>query len=289
MLNEEPKQMNLLTKESSTDIIQLAGKGLGEVIKIAEFFQASELIPNSFRGKPADIVLAWQTGAELGLSPTQSLKGIAVINGKTTIYGDTAMALVRGSRACEYVKESFDKSNMTATCTSKRRGEDHENTTTFSMEDAKTAKLWGKTGPWSQYPNRMLQMRARAFNLRDTFADLLSGMDIYEDVQDIGSIKEVGPSAKVNSLKSLLGDVEVPAAAVQEAPKEAPQDKPMEGELLDPVDPEAMEQSIAEARTGQALAELIPHLAQIDEGTTKDRLRRLWQTADRALKDDGKE
>ena len=287
-------QQQSMELSTSKDIIQLTGKGLGEVIKIAEFFQGSELVPTSFRNKPADIVLAWQTGAELGLSPTQSLKGIAVINGKTAIYGDTAMSLVRGARVCEFVKETFDKDTMTATCVTKRRDEEHENTTTFSMDNAKTAKLWGKTGPWTQYPERMLKMRARAFNLRDTFADLLSGIDIYEDIQDIGSIKEVGPTRteKVTQLRDLLGDTPTAAPvveAVQEAPQEAPQDKPMEGELLDPVDPEALRQSIAECTTQKELAELIPTLAQIDEGSTKDAIRLVWQTANRALQDENEE
>ena len=42
----------------------------------------------------------------------------------------------------------------------------------------------GKQGPWTQYPKRMRQMRARAFALRDVFADILKGMPIAEELQD---------------------------------------------------------------------------------------------------------
>ena len=57
-------------------------------------------------------------------------------------------------------------------------------TRTFSAEDAKRAGLAGKSGPWTQYPDRMMQLRARAFALRDTFADKLRGINVREEVQD---------------------------------------------------------------------------------------------------------
>ena len=57
--------------------------------------------------------------------------------------------------------------------------------TTFSEQDAKVAGLWGKSGPWKQYPKRMLQMRARGFNLRDNFADILGGLITAEEARDM--------------------------------------------------------------------------------------------------------
>jgi hypothetical protein len=44
----------------------------------------------------------------------------------------------------------------------------------LSVADAK-GRLWTRKGPWEHYPQRMLQMRARAFALRDGFADVLRG------------------------------------------------------------------------------------------------------------------
>ena len=54
----------------------------------------------------------------------------------------------------------------------------------FSVEDAKRAGLWGKTGPWQAYPKRMMQMRARGFALRDAFADVLKGLMTVEEAWD---------------------------------------------------------------------------------------------------------
>jgi hypothetical protein len=52
------------------------------------------------------------------------------------------------------------------------------------VADAKKAGLWGKAGPWSLYPSRMLSLRSRGFALRNTFADALRGLITAEEAQD---------------------------------------------------------------------------------------------------------
>jgi hypothetical protein len=146
----------------------------------------SEFPPKDFRGKPESCLLAIQHGSEVGLSPMQSLQSIAVINGRPTIWGDAALALVQSSPVCEYVKEYIEGQgdSLTAVCEAKRRGYPAPTVSRFSMADAKRAGLAGKTGPWSQYPERMLALRARGFALRNAFADALRGLITAEEAQD---------------------------------------------------------------------------------------------------------
>ena len=82
---------------------------------------------------------------------------------------------------CEDVIETTTEN--VATCTVIRRGQTPVERS-FSEEDAKRAGLWGKQGPWTNYPKRMLQMRARGFALRDSFPDALRGMALAEEAQD---------------------------------------------------------------------------------------------------------
>jgi hypothetical protein len=116
----------------------------------------------------------------------QSLQNIACINGRPAIWGDAALALVVGSHVCEYVTEGVDGEGdkMVAMCFAKRRGYEKATIVRFSVEDAKKAGLWGKSGPWTQYPKRMLQLRARGFALRDAFPDVLRGLVTAEEAQD---------------------------------------------------------------------------------------------------------
>jgi len=157
-------------------------QNLSEAMKFCEMLAESSIIPKDFRGKPGDILVAIEWGMEVGLKPMQALNNIAVINGRPSIWGDSALALVRASGLLEYIDEKVE--GDTAVCRVKRKGEP-ETVRTFSMEDADRAGLTKKPGPWQQYPKRMLQMRARAWALRDVFPDVLSGIAIAEEAQDI--------------------------------------------------------------------------------------------------------
>jgi hypothetical protein len=159
-----------------------------QAMKVAEYINKSALVPDAYRGKPADIVIAMQYGMELGLSPMQALWSVALINGKPNIYGDALPAVAMTHPAFEDIDdpepEGNDPEKWIATCTAKRHGRSPK-TRTFSTQDAKTAKLWGKAGPWSTNPKVMLMMRARAFALRAQFPDKLKGIITAEEAIDI--------------------------------------------------------------------------------------------------------
>jgi hypothetical protein len=160
----------------------LSPQNFDQALAFANYLAESDMVPKDFKGKPGNCLIAMQWGNELGMKAIQAIQNIAVINGRPAIWGDAVIALVRSSPLCEYVQE--EDNGHTATCKVKRRGEP-EQYRTFSMDDAKTAGLLGKQGPWTQYPKRMRQMRARAFALRDVFPDVLRGMPVAEEVMDI--------------------------------------------------------------------------------------------------------
>jgi hypothetical protein len=164
----------------------LALQTMGEAMQFAKMVAASDFAPKDFRGKPESCLLAIQHGSEIGLSPMQSLQNIACINGRPAIWGDAALALCLASPVCDGIHETIegDGDSMTAVCQTSRRGKDANVVARFSVADAKKANLWGKTGPWTQYPKRMLQLRARGFALRDAFPDVLRGLVTAEEAQD---------------------------------------------------------------------------------------------------------
>jgi len=159
---------------------------LTEAMTFSDMLANSSMVPRAYQGKPQDILVCVQWGMEMGLAPMQALQNIAVINGKPSVYGDALMALVQASAVCEDVEEFFENEgtpNPVAVCVAKRKGRTPV-TVKFSVEDAKRAGLWAKQGPWTAYPKRMMQMRARGFALRDAFPDVLKGMITAEEAQD---------------------------------------------------------------------------------------------------------
>jgi hypothetical protein len=206
-----------MSTEISTNTTPARGLALAtmaEAMSFAGMVAKSDFAPKDFKGKPESCLLAIQHGSEVGLSPMQSLQSIAVINGRPTIWGDAALALVIGSPVCEYVRETVDGEGeaMVATCEAKRRGYEKPSFVRFSVADAKKAGLWGKDGPWTQYSRRMLQMRARGFALRDAFPDVLKGLVTAEEAQDYPQgepAKEPAREPLTNTVKAVAPGITV--------------------------------------------------------------------------------
>ena len=97
----------MLTKTVSDDLItalriwrnrmsalaQFNPNSFDELTRFAEMVSRTQAIPQAYQGKPDDIVATVIMGADLGLSPMQSLQNIAVIRGKPTVWGDGLLAI----------------------------------------------------------------------------------------------------------------------------------------------------------------------------------------------------
>ena len=160
----------------------LTATTMEQAIKVADMLAKSTLVPKAYQGQPANVLVAMAYGESFGMQPLQAMQSVAVVNGMPGLYGDGLLAVCRSCPSWEWMTETIE--GETAICTAKRRNEP-EVTATFSVADAKRAQLWGKQGPWTQYPMRMLAMRARAFALRNLYADVLRGMGSAEELQDI--------------------------------------------------------------------------------------------------------
>jgi len=222
-----------------SETFSLTPRTLDEAMKYSEMLARSTLVPKNYQGKASDILIAVQMGIELGLKPIQSLQNIAVINGKPCIYGDVLMSLTKIHPEFEDIREYFDEKLQAAVCEVKRRGQTLH-TTIFAIEDAKKAGLWNKPGPWTQYPKRMLQMRARGFALRDTFPDALQGLILAEEAMDY---KDITPSVGSNDNRSYNNTTDKLIDKLSTTPEPEP-----EQEII--IEPEVMvEPTLAEQLT----------------------------------------
>ncbi len=159
--------------------------GIDEAWRIAKYIEASGLGPSGMK-TAEQCMIAIMKGLEMGLPPMTAVERIAVVNGRTTVFSDAIPALLWSNqfRLDEKEIENGYSCTVIRPCGS-------EITRTFTIDDAKQAGLWGKAGPWKQYPKRMLQMRARGLAARDGAADVLAGMYLAEEAQDIAPDKPV--------------------------------------------------------------------------------------------------
>lgn len=205
---------NVIPLTAGGKIIGIVPSDIEQVFRLATAIAKSGLAPNGMKTAEA-LTVAIMHGLELGLPPMQAVQRIAVINGRPTVWGDAipALLLSRGFK----IKESICGGAETrcAQCEI-TRPDGQVFTGVFSISDARTAGLWGKAGPWKQFPDRMLQMRARGFAARDGAADVLGGLYLREEVEEDKPMRDVTPTAKetvtpgAKALPPTIGDAPEP-------------------------------------------------------------------------------
>jgi hypothetical protein len=122
---------------------------------------------------PEQVFAVMGAGAELGLRPWASLRSIYMVKGKVTLSAAMMVAIVRASPLCLKWRlvESTDK---VATYETIRVGDDAPTAMSFTIEQAKRAKL--DSGTWLTYTESMLRARCKANLCREVYPDLLAGV-----------------------------------------------------------------------------------------------------------------
>lgn len=215
MTTTRPGPTALMERGAATDLTMTAGGGivpqnLAQAMDLATMLSASNFVPQAYQGKPGDAVAAILFGLDLGLPPMQALNCIAVVNGKPSVFGDGFLAVILSAPMFEDHEEWYEVKgervetvaiadlafdDTTAVCLFKSRRKLNPTIRRFSVAHAKKANLWGKSGPWSQYPDRMLMYRARGFAGRDTFPERLRGVIIAEEAMDYIDLNPIAASS----------------------------------------------------------------------------------------------
>lgn len=254
----EPKQPKPELR-AGAPIRGLIPQTIEEAARLAEGIYRSGMTPESYAVKARDqngneildagattarLLIGILKGMEVGLPPITAISNIVVVNNRPSVWGDAALGLIQNSEPYaghqEFMEGVEKTDNWTATAIFQRKTPDGENIEikrTFTWAQAKAAGLTGRNGPWSKYPARMMQMRARAFAMRDGFADVLSGLSIAEEMRDVEVplIEAPKPEAQADkwTQAALESRVEIPLNFGGEQ-KEAvpvvtePQEQPME-------------------------------------------------------------
>lgn len=176
-----------------TDIIRMTPQVIAATAREAI---ASKLYGKFKTIEEATIVL--RKGAEMGLSPMQALDDFHVINGYPSMGADAMVAHIRRSGKCRYwvVTESREDS-----CTIKTARTDEPNEIVhevkFTKKMAEKAGLWGKAGPWTQYPETMLEHRAATRLARMAFSDIVRGVYSPDEARNIPQREESTEHATV--------------------------------------------------------------------------------------------
>jgi hypothetical protein len=245
---EEPKVDVKPEPEKKRSNIALKGGKLqpandDQLYRVARQLISGKAVPKWFT-TPEQVYSAMAFLGNLGVPMQTNLSQVAMVQGVPSIFGDLPLDLVLNGGElelhdefvfdAEYKKISFENGNLNAAyigavCIVKRK-EQKQRSFSFTIEDAKTAGLWGMKSasgspmPWSLYPKLMLVRRARSMALKTVFPDFLRGAKITEydfhqapDMRDVNNPET--PSTE-NYISAKYGKEPVVQRGRSDAPQE---------------------------------------------------------------------
>ncbi len=242
-------------------------------LEYAGILAKSQMIPKQYQNRPEDIVVAMMWSHTLGIHVLQGLQGIAVINGRPSLWGDLMLALCQDSGLLVDIAETMSGSGeaLAATCVVKRKDRETPVVRSFSLEDAKKAGLLSNKS-WMNYPKRMLQSRARSYALRAAFPYVLLGMASADEQSDAAAVEmgraEVVPATPVVLPKPKKPEVTETVEAEIETVEE-PEHMPASSVS----DIQKIQEAIASAATQEELMAIWKKIPTAVRGTLKHELQ----------------
>lgn len=187
--DERSRGADLVSVAAGTPLMPTTFEGAW---RLAKLFVLGRMVPKSYLSGTKDeniaaVFTAMQYGLSVGLDPATSLQCIASINGVPGLHSMGPLGVVRRSNKMESHREwlegTIKDGTLTAYCEVKRKGDAEPVKVAFTMAQAKTARLWGKSGPWSDYPEDMMMYKARNRALKRVFPDVLMGAGLADDFE----------------------------------------------------------------------------------------------------------
>lgn len=187
---------------------------LDSAVKVADMLSKSGLVPQAFRGKAPDILLAIMGGRELGFSTIQSLRSFYVISGRLGMYSDAMIAVCVSKPFCKYFRlvSSDDKQ---ATYETQRDGSQPV-TLSYTLEQAKASGLTSNQN-YAKHPAAMLRARCSAALARIVYPDALAGVYAPEEMEP-GERQPYQATAEARPVETVTMEGEILPAEIDQSP-----------------------------------------------------------------------
>ena len=181
---------------------------LRDQMAYAQTLAQGSLVPQSYRGNPANILVAMGLGQSMGLSPAESLYRINVIQGKPTASAELIAAQVR--KAGHKLRIVKDEAAQSVTATIVRR--DDPDYPISETRDAAWAQRMGLAGKdnYKRQPMTMLTWRAITAVAREACPEALYGVAYTPDeMEDFAATRpepqpvaaKVAPAADLSAVR----------------------------------------------------------------------------------------
>jgi hypothetical protein len=166
----------------------LVPKTFGQLMKLAEIFSKSKMVPAHFQGQPQNCFVALQMAYRMELDPMVALQNIYVVSGKPGLSSQLIISLInRSGKLKSPLKFRVEGKGETLAVTAYgllQDGDEVSFTVPWSMVKAEN---WDKNPKYKSMPEVMMRYRAAAFLARFTFPEVIIGMHSVEEIEDVAA------------------------------------------------------------------------------------------------------
>lgn len=177
-----------------------------QMLRAAQMLSQTNIIPQSYQGKPQDCFIAVDMATRMNVSPMVVMQNMYVVKGKPSWAGQACTMLINSCGKFRDVKHIYtgtkgtDNRGCYVEAVRVSDGETVQGVeVTISMAKAEG---WISNPKWRNMPDLMLAYRASAFFARVYCPEALMGVQTYEEVEDIRD------NGKASELTNLLNEAE---------------------------------------------------------------------------------
>lgn len=167
----------------------LDAKQLNAVYKNASVLAGSQLLPQRYQGKIADVMLLMDMSARMGVSLFALAKGTYPVHGEISVTGQFCIQLINGSgkfTPLDFVfvgEEGTNEYGCYAIATRKANNVVCKSTV-ITLQMAKD-EGWLRNSKWKTMTSQMMMYRAASFFMRVYCPELTLGMYTQEELEDV--------------------------------------------------------------------------------------------------------
>lgn len=206
-----------MTNEIATNSFE---NNLAVQMKHAEILSQANMIPDKFKGNPANVLVAQELAQSMGESTWVTMSELYFVGNVPTFSAKYMRTRVRAAK--HILRESFDPETMTATCTIIRHDDpDFEHTIRWDKAKAEAHGLWGK-GHWKKNPELMLKNRAVSECVREACNEVMGGVDYTREEVENGNFN-TGPVTATATRQDVAAQaLSAPAPKKKQEPEPEP-------------------------------------------------------------------
>lgn len=186
----------IITSRPEEPVANTVIGSMRDAYKLAQTICQANIIPDAYKGKPADCMIAIDMANRMNVSPLMVMQSLCVVKGKPSWSGQACMSFIQANPAFKDVSPVYVGKSGTPErgcyISAKRVSDGSEVRGVCVTMQMAQAEGWTRNSKWLNMTDLMLAYRASAFFARVYCPSVLMGVSVEGEIEDITAKSEKG-------------------------------------------------------------------------------------------------